>query len=863
MMDNQNESSVIRIAVLRTLTLSLFLSLGLLCARGHAAPPAEITAASRTAESVGHLVSEEYGKRAWKRLPDGGVEYSFSFRVKGDTDSDSVLIISCDGAQHFKVSVPSSSQVPAGKEVSLPIKATLDEVAAAALPPFTLDKCNLVFDVQSVGKREKQISFPVRLATPAKLTPPGKEYLEAIRARVAKEERAKRLVTRLAKEVDSALAELGSPIEPPTEGNWIQNDRHTWHWPQIVKLETGADGAKTCPECGRVWTTEQLKTSARCRKFRTLFADLGLVAMATGNERYAQSAREMLKGLARVYGSWPVGKYGARIELQVGPEAQFDGEALVCIRRLRTAGMLSDADLKEIAAGWLIPSVEMVLSRGAGTPNLAISAACSVGMLGLVLDWPPYVAASLRDEKRGYLAITKKRIGEDGGWQEGSLSYHMTTEHFIIPLPAELKLYGFDVMQEEKEFGERLRRFYRFPILAMRPDGRLPAIADGGLGNPKIPDNAIAYWVTREPCLIPWLNSDLEFQVDSVSEAPKSEFKSHNFPDFGIAVLHDGGALGRENWALIRHGKHEDGHGHFDMLNVVSYSHGQPLHDDVGSNYGTPLHWSWARNTVSHCTLAVDEKCQRGTTGNVEFLSIPDKGPQVIVVSDDGAYEGVHLERAIIFVNGIQLFVDRAVSSEEHDFDWIFTCYGKVAGTSDASKKIPCLTGKAYSQAEADKNSTKPTEQGVGYDLPHNLQEMKVKGNWWIDWEGIKPPYAKADSKPVAMRWLGWSSNPVQVIWGDAPGLKVAPDLQRWVKARQHGREAVWVTALVPQEQPALLESMEVVQPTEGKGLGVQLKSTAGESLVAINWASGKPLRVGPVTTTVNVVVQPAATNKR
>ena len=72
---------------------------------------------------------------------------SFAFRVKGDTEADSVVMISCDGAQHFKVSVPSSSQVPAGKEASLSIKATLDEAAAAALPPFTLDKCNLVFDV--------------------------------------------------------------------------------------------------------------------------------------------------------------------------------------------------------------------------------------------------------------------------------------------------------------------------------------------------------------------------------------------------------------------------------------------------------------------------------------------------------------------------------------------------------------------------------------------------------------------------------------------------------------------------------------------------------------------------------------------
>lgn len=804
-------------------------------------------------------VSEDYRARTWQKLADGGLEYRFSFKLQGDRENNTRVIAQTGPTEHFKIIVPPPVDVPANKEVAFQVIATLDAASAKNLPPFTLDQCELTFFSQQKRMRElKRGTFLLRLATPAELTPPGEEFVNTIRHKVATEDWAQRKLRAITKSMDEKLEELGSPIQPPAEGQWIKGDYHVWHNPRKVPLIKGEHGVVTCRECERSWTPDQIKMgSERVGLFRDTLAELGMAAMVSGDPRYGQAARQMLLGMADVYLDLPQCKYGTRLIWLVGEEARFALEGLLCVRRLRAAGMLSDDDLKTIGAGWIIPSLEEAMQRGSGTPNLAMATACAVSMAGLALDWPPFVAWSLRD-RRGIMNIIEKRIGEDGGWLENSLSYHITTEIFFTPMLAELKLYGFDLLQVDEALGERLRRFYRFPILAMRPDEKLVAIADGGLGNPYPTSNLAAYWVTRDPHLIPFIKgTDLEFSVTDLPPAQKVEMKSRNYRDFGITILHDGGTAGQENWALIRHGKQHGGHCHYDMLGMVSYAGGQPLHDDCGSSYKNPLHYSWARNTISHNTITVDKTCQQKSEGKVEYLSTPDQGPQVVVVSDESAYPGVRLERALIFVEGIQLLVDRATSDTEHTYDWTFSCYGDVRGTSAESKPIPPLEGTALSESVYQTSNVSPTPPGVGYDVPRNLKEMNVSGDWWIDWGNIQVPYKSIlKSPPLSMKWLCHSSNPVRVVWGDAPGLGLAPDQQRWVMARQVGTEALWVTALIPESRPVKVEAMKVVPATAGKGIAIQLKSASSETWVAVNWQEGKPLTAGPVSTVDKVSVQ-------
>ncbi|HRJ70922.1 MAG TPA: heparinase II/III family protein [Terrimicrobiaceae bacterium] len=800
---------------------------------------------------------EDYNARAWHKLADGGIEYDFAIRVKADTGKALTASITPEDGGLFALTAPASIEVPAGGEALVPVKAVIDGSKTAGLPPFTPDTARVVLKEEGGGEWSGHVVL--RLGTPGPIVPPGKEFLDAVRGRAESQTWAKTTLKATRTKADAALEALGSPVAPPTEGRWVLSDFHVLHWPKYVAVTTDEHGVKTCPICNKSWTPEQLKTGGdRIALFQQSFADLSLAAMVTGDERYAQAVREMLLGIAKAYPGYEVGPQKTRLGLNYLSESRFDREAVVAMRRLRTAGLLSDNDLKTIADGFLIPSLETIMDRGDGTPNIMMLRASAVGQAGLVLDWPPYVAWALRDKEKGMIPFTEKLIGSDGGWREGSLSYHMTTSLFMTSFPVELKLYGYDVMQE-KEFGERLRNFYRFPMLTLRPDGRLVAIADAGLGSPSNPNNAAAFWLTREASLLPWLNKDLEFSVDDTPEKPSLEFKSRNFPDFGVAILHDGGEPGKENWVLVRHGAHVEGHGHFDILNAVAYVHGQPMQDDLGSNYSDPRHFGWMRNTVSHCTINIDEEGQMPTTGKLEVFSAPKGGPQVLFASDEGAHEGVRLERAVVLVQGVQLYIDRAVSEQEHTFDWIFTCYGRVAGSSGESKEIPPLPGRALTPEDvADNPYHRPLGKGVGYEVPQNLREMNASGNWWLDWKDIKAPYSKGDAPPVAMRWMAWSSGPARVVWGDTPGMGLKkPDEHRWVMARQKTRDAVWVTAMVPQSQPPLVDELEIVKPSQGNGLGVRLKSGVGGAWVAVNWQPGQPLKVGPISTTERIIVQP------
>ena len=812
-----------------------------------------LTAARLSATPV---AVEDYAARAWRNLPDGGIEYNFSIRVQAGGDKEVPLSITPEGSKLFKVTAPDSCLVPAGKEATFTVKATLSGEESKALLPFTPDQCHIV--LKQDGDDGWSGEILLRLGTSGPIVPPGKEFVESVRHRVENEKWATTALAQARKKADTALTTLGSPIKPPSEGKWVVGDFHMLHWPKYVAMTTDQNGVKTCPVCKKSWTTEELKAGGQqLDTFQQNLANFALVAMVTGDESYANAAREMLLGMAGVYQGFEVGPFQTKLGLNYMHEARFDSEAITAIRRLRTAGMLSDDDLRKIADGFLIPSTEILMRTELGTPNQKMLRASTVGEAGLVLDWPPYIAWALRDEEKGMIPFTAQLIGNDGGWLEGSLSYHMTTHIFMTPFPVELKLYGYDVMQE-KEFGERLRKFYRFPMLAMRPDRRLVAIADAGLGSPAAVTNAGAYWLTREPAILPWLNKDLEFVVDDAPEPPVIEFKSRNFPDFGIAILHDGGEPGKENWVLVRHGAHVEGHGHFDILNAVAYVHGQPLNDDLGSSYSDPRHFSWLRNTVSHCTINIDEKGQMPTSGKLEVFSTPENGPQVLFASDEGAHEGVRLERAVVLVQGVTLYVDRAVSENEHTFDWIFTSYGKVAGTSSPAKEIPPMPGHPLTSEDvADNPYERPPAQSAGYEVPQNLREMNVSGNWWMDWQDIKAPYGKSANKPVAMRWMAWSSGPTRVVWGDAPGMALKkPDEHRWVMARQKTREAIWVTAMVPQSEPPLVDDLEVVPAAEGKGLGIHLKSAQGGAWIAVNWQPGQALKAGPISTTERIAVQ-------
>jgi hypothetical protein len=805
-------------------------------------------------ESRGGAVAFEDGTgRSWRRLEGAGAEYSFRVAVSNDGPYPLTLTVTSTGAPAYRVVMPVEVKVPASGMATFGMTAAIPDAASRLLPPFSPDAIRLRFAAAPTPDRKRVPlhSLTLQVGTPGALTPPGAAWVAGVREYAASPA-GKRLFAVASNAAEKVLATLDNPIDPPTEALWLAGPTnqpwHMLHWPRYVQVEILPSGGFRCPLCEQVWTPRALATGPeRFTRYRAALEPLGQAAMLTGSERFARPAREILKALAAVYRSFPASRYKTRLGLNLMHECQFDSKATACLWRLQAAGLIPDADLAAIAGGFLIPSVDTLISTTGGTANQLALQACTVGEAGLVLNWPPYIAWALRDPQRGWMSLVGRFIGNDGGWLEGSLSYHMTAVQWVAPLPAVLQIYGHNLVTEDVAIGERLRKFFTFPSLAMRPDYRLASINDAGLGSPGNAWNAAAYALTRDPLLLPWASPDLIYPVPPAAKGVTA-WESHNFPDFGAAVMHDHGATNQENWVLLDYGAHGGGHGHYDKLNVVCYAHGQPIHDDGGSIYSSPLQFSWLRNTVSHNTIIVDETAQEATTGQLDQWEHPASGPQIAVASTDAAYPGTRLERAVVLAAGAQVFLDAAVSTNRHVYDWVFTSYGTVTNTSFASRPRGPLPFEPlpYGFAESNIWYQSPGPR-VGYDLPQNLHEGIVDGRWTIGWDGVRAPYSK-NRPAIRMRWLGWTPTAARVVWGDIPGFMLATNGMRWVSIRQEGREAVWVTALVPGEGG--VDDLKVDAAGEGKGFAIQLLQR-GSNVCWIAWnrAPGEWLAAGPIRT--------------
>jgi hypothetical protein len=801
--------------------------------------------------------AEDYRARQWRPVDRAGVEYTFAVRLTNDDERVAMVTVTCAGATNFAVHFPARFELPPRAATALTVRASIAAAKAKRLPPFSLEAVELQFSATGSAARS---SVPLQLGTAGALTPPGTSYVQAVRTRLAGAapgDKLRGLAQRTTNEAEKILVKLGAAVEPPTETGWLEgpedNPWHIWHWPRYIKLEKMANGTQRCPECGKGWTPEQI-VSGRDRfvLYRSALDPLSKAALITGDARYARAALAILQALAKAYRSYPVGPYHTRLGLNFMHECIFDIQATAGLRRLHLAGLLPAEDLAAIAAGFLIPSIETVLPLGGGTPNQAALRASVVAEAGLVLNWPPYVAWALRQPDKGFDALTQSYLGRDGGWREGSLSYHVLAMRWLLPLPAVLKLYGFDLLATG-DLGARLRNFVIFPLRAARPDYRLPAINDAGLASLQNEWNDMALYLSRDPRLAPWTLPSLDYVATVPANATTPGWESRDFPDFGVAVLHDRGAPGRENWVMLDYGEHGGGHGHFDKLNICCYAWGQPLNDDLGSAYSSPLQFAWLRNTLSHCTITVDEAGQQAATGRLDFWRAPEHGPQIATASTEGAYPGVRLERTIVLAGGAQVFIDRAVSTNEHLYDWTFTGYGVATNASCAAQPRAPLPGAPLPPEFVSENIYwKAPGARVGYDVPRNLKEGTIAGNWRMDWEGVRAPYSDAKSAAVRVRWLGWCSQPARLIWGDIPGYNLTTNAMRWVMVRQQGREAAWVTALIPHaaDTPPAIDGLRVVPPEKGRGIGVQLTSGASNVCwIAANDRPGQQLKVGPLST--------------
>nr|WP_298930194.1 alginate lyase family protein [uncultured Erythrobacter sp.] len=466
---------------------------------------------------------------------------------------------------------------------------------------------------------------------------------------------------------------------------------------------------------GGGYTHEQHK-----RNYKAIYLS-GQIYRATGDESYRDFARDMLLEYAELYPT--LGDHPAKANQNVGRLFwQVLNDAMWLVHAVQGYGdirdTLTDDQRAVIDNNVFRPAVKFLSVDSEATfnriHNHATWATAGVGMTGYLLGDQDMVDIAL---------LGSDKTGETGFIRQSDLLFSPDGYYTEGPYYQRFALLPFLVFADAIERNDPARKIFehRDGILlkALRTTVQLSyggyffpfndAIRDKSLKTAELYDGiAIAYAQTRDPSLL----AIAEFQGRTVlnpngmivagdlagGKAQPFPFKSMLLSDGpegdqgAVAILRRG--EGSRHTALVAKNSSQGmGHGHFDKLAWQLYDNGNEIVRDYGAarflnivakegGRYLPENTTWAKSTVAHNALVVDEKSH--FDGDVRLASA--KAPSQLYFSDvDGlqvtsariteAYPGVLIQRTLVMpdVPGLEapLILDlvHGRSSDAHQYD--------------------------------------------------------------------------------------------------------------------------------------------------------------------------------------------------
>ena len=697
------------------------------------------------------------------------------------------------------------------KRVKVTFALEASRARLAAAEPLAVEHGIIHFVVDA---RPRPLDYPLEIEAVVPLAPHDhpcllvtREGVEAIKKKAAERPWAKSAHDALLK---SAGGWLGRTIKVPERGGqW-------WHWYSCPKdgtrLKTVSPTKHRCPTCGKVYTGEPYDSVVVNRDHSALARateELGLAWQLSGERPYAAKAAEILERYAERYLAYPRHTIHGHDRVgggRVGPQTL--DEAVWLIPVVRGYDLVWDAlspDQREtIETKLLRPCADVILEHKIGIHNIQCWKNSAVGLVGICLDEPRYLADAVTSP-RGIRQQLAKGILDDGSWFEGAWGYHYYTMSALAPLAEALRNVGVDV------YTDRYRSFYAAPLRFALPNGRLPAFNDSGEANAYGPWTRyeVAYARWRDPLFAAMLKDrrrtsreSLLFGVSEPDASAQFPAGSRNYPVSGYAYLQcDEGT--NAPVAVVDYAPHGGGHGHPEKLQLLLYARGEIVAPDPGCiAYGVPLHREWYRQTIAHNTVAVDRRSQKPCRGKLGlYAATPELA--VVSASADDAYDGVRFRRTVAMLSG-GLAVDlvEVASDKPHLYDWAFHCYGDFETPLKLNRRF-AAPGKAN-----------------GYQHIRGPRGAAADGLVAGQWRGAK--------SAVSLAMLG--AKGTHVYAGDGHGQPSARKLPTLIVRRQ-GTRAAFASAFriaAPDAEPVAL-----VPAPAAKGT-LRLVLRAGDEAAAV-----------------------------
>jgi len=479
---------------------------------------------------------------------------------------------------------------------------------------------------------------------------------------------------------------------------------------------------------GGGYTHEQHKRNS------TVILNAGVLYQLTGNKAYAALARDMLQIYAQMYPGLPEhpekkSQSPGKLFWQSLNEAVWLVTSIQGYDAIYTS--LGASERENIENKLFRPMVSFLSDQAPQTfdriHNHGTWAVAAVGMTGYVLDDQEYVEKALyglkKDGSAGFMKQLDLLFSPDGYYSEGPYYQRYALMPFLL----------FSKVIERNE-PERKIFEHRDGILLKAVNTVInlsyggyffpinDAMKDKGLDTIELCYGvAIAYGLTADPGLlsIAKLQDRVVLTGDGLRMAQalaagKAEpfaFKSMQLldgPDGGqgaLGILRSSDKPGHQ--ALVFKSTAQGlGHGHFDRLAWLFYDNGREVVSDYGAarflnveeKHGgryLPENKTWAKQTIAHNTLVVDETSHFAgdwKKGNVAFpeplVFELDEGMDIIAARMDDAYEGVSFTRSMALLKGEQfpkpalLDVLRVESEDNHQYDLPLHFHGQVTHVS-------------------------------------------------------------------------------------------------------------------------------------------------------------------------------------
>lgn len=462
-------------------------------------------------------------------------------------------------------------------------------------------------------------------------------------------------------------------------------------------------------------------THEQHKKNYMLIHDAGVIYQISQDTRYAAFATEILNTYATLYPD--LGEHPKKKEQSPGRLFwQSLNEAVWLVYSIQgydaIAGSLSEQQRQHIEQNVFLPMADFLSEQSPQTFNKIHNhgtwAAAAVGMTGYALGQDKMVEQALlgldRSGDAGFYKQLDKLFSPDGYYTEGPYYQRYALLPFIVFARAveendpHRKIFEYRNGILEKAVYTALQLSYNkffFPIN--------DALTDKGIDTREMVYGVdIIYALNNDPQLL--AIADLQQEILLTGDGLKvaagiasNETQPFSFSNLllsdgsegdqgALAIIRSGAKVG-DQALVLKNTSQGMGHGHFDKLNWLFYDNGLEVVTDYGaarylnieSKYGghyLPENKSWAKQTVAHNTVVVDETSHF----NGKLKQAVDKSPQQLIFSEQGnvtfssakmdnVNKGVDLVRSVAsltlddFEHPVVVDVLKVSSERRHQYD--------------------------------------------------------------------------------------------------------------------------------------------------------------------------------------------------